>query len=91
VAGFLGTAGEDVRERAYALAGDPERRQERLAVRAEALELLMRSATALVAVTGGSAMTAGHPAERHLREAAFLQVQGQTSDVRAAMVSRFLG
>ncbi|MGZ4488888.1 MAG: acyl-CoA dehydrogenase family protein [Nocardioides sp.] len=91
VADVLGAAGGRVRARAYALAGDPDRRDERLAVRAEALELLARSATALVTVTGGSAMAAGSPAERHLREAAFLQVQGQTSDVRAAMAARLLG
>jgi alkylation response protein AidB-like acyl-CoA dehydrogenase len=90
LADVLGAEAEALRCKAYALVGAGDRVPERLALRAAALELLMRSATALVTVTGGSAMAAGHPAQRHLREAAFLQVQAQTAALRAAMVDRLL-
>lgn len=79
-----------LRSQAYALVGGPGRVPERLALRAASLELCLRSASALVIATGGSAISRGHPAQRLLREATFLQVQAQTTAVRAAMVDRLL-
>ncbi len=79
-----------LRDRASALVGAPGRIDERLALRAAALDLCLRSATALLIATGGSAMNLDHPAQRLLREAAFLQVQAQTTAVRAAMVELLL-
>ncbi|MFF0222949.1 acyl-CoA dehydrogenase family protein [Streptomyces sp. NPDC004629] len=88
-----GTAGpllarlSEVRGRAYALAdrpvahGDP---RERLAVRAEAYELLRTATTAAVVAGGGRAMSLASPAQRLAREALFLLVQGQTAESRRA-------
>jgi alkylation response protein AidB-like acyl-CoA dehydrogenase len=86
----LGAEAERLRTRAYALLGVTEAVDERLALRAAALELCLRSAAALVTVTGGSAMLLDHPAQRHLREAAFLQVQAQTPALREAAVDLLL-
>lgn len=85
----LGGEGDRLRAKAYAAIGDASRYDERLALRVEALALCLRSATALVIATGGAAMALDHPAQRHLREAAFLQVQGQTPALRAAMIDAF--
>jgi hypothetical protein len=51
---------------------------DRLAVRASALELALRSATALVAATGGAAMSLDAAPQRLAREAVFYLVQAQT-------------
>jgi hypothetical protein len=90
LAARLGDDAGRLRRTAYAAIGDTSRYDERLALRAAALELCSRSATALVVATGGAALAAGHPAQRHLREAAFLQVQAQTPALREAMVRRYL-
>lgn len=79
-----------LRTKAAAIFGRTDRVDERLATRAAALELCLRSATALVTVTGGSAMLLDNPAQRHLREAAFLQVQAQTPALRQAAVALLL-
>jgi len=50
----------------------------------------VRSATALVTATGGSAMSLDSAAQRHLREAAFMLVQAQTGPVREATLQRLL-
>jgi hypothetical protein len=84
----LAGEGARLRQRAYALIGDADRYNERLGLRAQSLDLCMRSATALVVATGGSAMELANPAQRHLREAAFLQVQAQTPALRALMLER---
>jgi len=62
----------------------PELRQRHHQLRARALELAMRAAQAAVIAHAGSAMLAGAPVQRHLREASFLQVQAQTADSRRA-------
>jgi len=85
----LGGEGDRLRTRAYAVVGDTRRYDERLVLRVEALALCLRSATALVIASGGAGMALDHPAQRHLREAAFLQVQGQTPALRAAMLDAF--
>jgi len=80
----------DVREKAYALADDDgERIDERLAARAEALEVLIAVTTALVAANSGPAMALTHPAQRKAREALFLLVQAQTAAARAATLRRW--
>jgi hypothetical protein len=78
---------DDVRRRAYALADHPvprERAEERLAVRAEAYEVLRRATTAAVVVGGGRSMALSSRAQRLAREALFLLVQGQTTETRTA-------
>lgn len=82
---------DELRTAAYALIDHvpaAEQVEDRLALRAHALELTLRSAAALVTATGGSAMATGAPAQRHLREAAFLLVQAQTGPVREATLQR---
>ena len=82
---------EALRDEAYALIDDVppgERIDDRLALRAAALELTMRAATALVVATGGSAMSLQAPAQRLLREAAFFLVQAQNAAVREATLRR---
>ena len=88
----LRSEADDLRAAAYALIDHVparERIEDRLALRAHALELTLRSAAALVTVTGGSAMATSAPAQRHLREAAFLLVQAQTGPVREATLKRW--
>ena len=85
----LGAEGERLRRVAYTLADDVpagELLEERLAVRASALELVLRSATALVAATGGSAMALDAAPQRLAREALFHLVQAQTAPVREAVL-----
>ncbi len=61
---------------------------ERLALRARALELGVRAATALVAASGGAGMSLSSPAQRQAREALFHLVQAQTVPVRRATLAR---
>ncbi|MEU1404650.1 acyl-CoA dehydrogenase family protein [Streptomyces sp. NPDC005728] len=84
----------DVRRRAYALADDPapqERTGERLAVRAEAYEVLGAATTAAVVAGGGRAMSLTSPAQRLAREGLFLLVQGQTAETRQAHLRALAG
>ncbi|MGW1807884.1 acyl-CoA dehydrogenase family protein [Streptomyces sp. NPDC002078] len=77
----------DVRRRAYALSDHPaplERVAERLAVRAEAYEVLRTATTAAVVAGGGRSMALTSRAQRLAREALFLLVQGQTAETRSA-------
>lgn len=83
----LGREGERLRRVAYTLIDDvPAREQveDRLAVRASSLELVVRTATALVAATGGAAMALDAAPQRLMREAVFHLVQAQTGPVREA-------
>lgn len=83
----LGQEGERLRRVAYVLLDDvpaDEAVEDRLAVRASVLELGVRTATALVAATGGSAMARDAAPQRLVREAMFLLVQAQTGPVREA-------
>src|SRR3954468_3041910 len=83
-----------VRARAYALLDDvapEEALDERLALRAKALRLAVESATALVVAGAGGAMLTTAPAQRKAREALFLLVQAQTTQIRAATLATFTG
>lgn len=62
----------------------PEAESRHRHLRARALDLVMRCAQAAVIAHGGAAMHTGLPAERRLREAAFLLVQAQTMASRQA-------
>jgi alkylation response protein AidB-like acyl-CoA dehydrogenase len=91
-AAIFGERIADVRARCYALVDDlpPERAvDERLALRAEALELLVAVTSALVAAGAGPAMASSAPAQRKAREALFLLVQAQTGPARAATLARW--
>ena len=75
-----------VRRRAYSLAdaADEANGPERLTLRAQALDLVVRAATAVVVARSGSSMMRGTSSERRVREAMFLQVQAQTAESRVA-------
>lgn len=78
-----------LRDRAYAMAGDPDRVDERIALRGQVAELTVRAANALVAARGGSAMLLASPEQRWCREASFHLVQAQTDAVRTAQLAAF--
>ena len=83
----LGSEGDRLRRVAYVLVDDVpagEQLDDRLAVRAAALELTVRTTTALVAATGGGAMALDAAPQRLAREAVFHLVQAQTGPVREA-------
>ncbi|MGZ8602163.1 MAG: acyl-CoA dehydrogenase family protein [Actinomycetota bacterium] len=52
------------------------------------LDLARRSTDALVAASGGGAMSLAHPAQRLSREATFYLIQAQTGDLRAISLAR---
>jgi alkylation response protein AidB-like acyl-CoA dehydrogenase len=80
---------EECRRRSYALArADEPDLGAMIEARAHSLELAVRAATALVVATGGRAMSAGHPAQRLLREAAFFTIQAQTPALRRATLAQ---
>ena len=80
---------EECRRRSYALADAPAPDLDALVeARAHSLELAVRAATALVVATGGKAMSADHPAQRLLREAAFFTIQAQTPALRRATLAQ---
>ncbi|MGA4544015.1 hypothetical protein ACPA54_28900 [Uniformispora flossi] len=77
----------ELRTRAYALTdGQPptEALAERLAVRAAAVDLALRTATACVIASGAQAMTRAATAARLLAEASFHAVHGQNTEARQA-------
>ena len=83
----LGREGDRLRRVAYTLIDDVpgvEQLEDRLAVRAASLELVVRTTTALVAATGGSAMATSAAPQRLVREAVFHLVQAQTAPIREA-------
>ncbi len=53
--------------------------------------LCLRAAGALVAATGGAAIFTSHQAQRLMREAMFLLVQGQTPEIKAVHVEKLTG
>ena len=61
------------------------------AARAEASLFAVRAATALVAATGGNAVMMSAHAQRLMREAMFVVVQGQTPMIKAAMLDQLAG
>ncbi|MCY7340340.1 MAG: acyl-CoA/acyl-ACP dehydrogenase [Pseudonocardia sp.] len=82
----------DRRAEAYALLTSVplfERVPERTMLRAEATELTVRAANALIAARSGSALLLGRPEQRWAREAAFHLIQAQTAGVRAAQLVAF--
>lgn len=91
-ASIFDVALQDVRARCYALADEvpaDEAMEERLAYRAEALELLVAVTSALVAANAGQGMALSSAAQRKAREALFLMVQAQTGPAREATLRRW--
>ena len=58
------------------------------AERDRGLDLARRATDALVAATGGRAISLEHPAQRLSREATFYLIQAQTGELRAASLAR---
>lgn len=84
-----------LRARAYELAdaaldsGDPDiHLDERLSLKARAGEALTTLSRALLVARAGRGLPADNTAQLHARSALFLQVQGQTRQVRAIQLSR---
>ena len=80
-----------IRARAYSLADAPDAAahvDDRLRLRAAALDLVARAATSVVVARAGASMRSGCSAERRLRESMFLQVQAQTAATRRASLER---
>jgi alkylation response protein AidB-like acyl-CoA dehydrogenase len=77
---------------ALAEAGDEDRLASAIAEgsaeRDRGLDLARRASDALVAASGGGAMSLEHPAQRLSREATFYLIQAQTGDLRAATLAR---
>ena len=85
----LGLEGERLRRVADTLVDDvpaDELVEDRLTVRASALELTVRTATALVVATGGAALSLASAPQRLVREAVFYLVQAQTPPVRESLL-----
>ncbi len=82
----------ECRKRSYALADarltDAAHLGALVEARAQSLDLAVRAATALVVASGGRGMSAGHPAQRLLREAAFFTIQAQTPELRRATLAQ---
>jgi alkylation response protein AidB-like acyl-CoA dehydrogenase len=77
----------EIRAGAYALIDDLEpdaAAEQRLELRAQALELAMAATSAAVTSRSGSAMRLVDPGQRYAREALFYLVQAQTSETRTA-------
>lgn len=79
-----------VRAAAYQAADDVLPIDERVALRAQSLDLALQAATSVITARAGAAMANGSSAERRYREGAFLQVQAQTSVTRAASLDLLL-
>ncbi len=89
----LGEQRDQLRTEAYALIDEvrsSEQVERRLELRAEAIALAVRAATALVVASGGRGMSRDAAPQRLLREAAFHTVQAQTAPVRAATLRHLL-
>lgn len=61
------------------------------AERDRGLDLSRRATDALVAASGGGAMSLEHPAQRLAREATFYLIQAQTGELRAVSLARMAG
>jgi alkylation response protein AidB-like acyl-CoA dehydrogenase len=75
---------------AQAAAGIEEATEERLKVRAWAIELAVRCAHAAVAASSGAANSVDHPAQRVYREALVYTVSAQTSQIMEATLDRLV-
>lgn len=83
----LSERAREIRRIAYAAIDEQVDEQSRLNLRAQALNMAVQAATAVVTARAGAAMRNGCSAERRLREAMFLQVQAQTAQTRAASLA----
>jgi alkylation response protein AidB-like acyl-CoA dehydrogenase len=93
-AASLGDELQECRDVSYGLADDDRTDPGHVAALVEArawgLALALRAAGALVAGTGGRALTLDHPAQRLLREAAFFSIQAQTPALRRALLAQLV-
>lgn len=80
----------DVRAAAYRAAEGDAPVAERVALRAQSLDLALQTATSVITARSGASMATGSSAERRYREAAFLQVQAQTAVTREASLRLLL-
>ncbi|MFI5685152.1 acyl-CoA dehydrogenase family protein [Streptomyces sp. NPDC051636] len=90
----LRTRLDEVRGQAYALWDHPvphERIEERLALKTRAFDLMRAATTAAIVAGGGRSLDRASRAQRLAREAMFLLVQGQTSEVRRAHLDHLAG
>lgn len=74
-----------------ALSPDTKSWQERLQLRAWAINLMLRCANAAVTVSSGAANYQEHPAQRVYREALVFAVSGQTTAVMEATLAELVG
>ena len=81
----------ELRRRAHAAAESDGGTDERVAMRARALQLAVKATTAVVTARAGAAMYSGCSAERRVREAMFMQVQAQTERTRSAALDLLAG
>jgi hypothetical protein len=89
LAAALGDRLVDVRRRAYQLMDDSapgDHLDERVQLRADALDLTHRATVALVTAEAGRAMLLQSPAQRWAREALFHLVQAQTAALREQLL-----
>lgn len=70
--------------------GSEETTDQKLQLRAWAIDLAMRCAHAAIAATGGAANALSHPAQRLMREALVYTVSAQTVPVRHATLRRLI-
>ncbi|GGJ30087.1 acyl-CoA dehydrogenase [Streptomyces brasiliensis] len=90
----LRTRLSEVRKAAYTLADHPvphEHAEERLALRAQAYDVMRTATTAAVVAGGGRSMALTSRAQRLAREGLFLLVQGQTAESREAHMNSLVG
>ena len=90
-AGAFGREWEDTRERIRdwnTRTNEPEFFPNAVQLRAHAIDLAVRAATAAVAANSGAANNLSHPAQRLYREAMFYVVQAQTTEVMDATLAR---
>jgi len=87
LAASLAARTRELRRAAYQAMENDAPGDDRVALRAQALELVVQATTAVVTGQAGAAMRSGCSAERRVREAMFLQVQAQTAQTRAASLS----
>ncbi len=80
----------DLRTAVYAATDADAPVADRLALRAQSLELATLTAVSVVTARAGAAMQLGRSTERRVREAMFLQVQAQTAVTRAASMDLLL-
>lgn len=93
-AASLGAELAECRDHGYGLAdearNDAAHMSAMTAARAWGLTLAMRTAGAVIAASGGRALTLDHPGQRLLREAAFFSIQAQTQVLRQAVLGQII-